>query len=436
MSVKNESLGKAARGNTEIKANSQKKIIHLAKVISVEDDADARRIKVRIPGLDNKKSDADLPYCFPFLPLHLNIMPKKDETVKVILYDSNNEDSFREYIGPLIPQMGEDLRESLHYYDSRRGREGYQLGFKKSVKKIPTAEGIYPKEDEIALMGRDNADIVFKPSEVLIRASKFLPGKPTIRNNINPAYIQIKTIDVSKFEGNEEILTTPNLIHKNSLIRSKSSKTRTDVNLFGNKIYLVGRDNNSSVVKPYLTEEEEYNIEDNLHPIVYGDILKDFIEKLFNWAKSHVHEYHTTPQLDAIPAYIELQRWMTTELPKLNSTNIFAGGDFKTLKAINNSSFTNNNLIRVNKQISRVDDSKGPMFEVYGNKVCDSNKCMVELNMLNKASGEVYKKLTGEGTNELEAYTSVIASLTQELLLTNIKLSDLKIPLLSELDNF
>jgi hypothetical protein len=436
MSVRNESLGKAARGNTELKANSQKKIIHLAKVISVDDEFAARRIKVRIPGLDDKKSNEELPYCFPFLPLHLNIMPKKDETVKVILFDSNNEDSFREYIGPLVPQMGDNIKESLHFYDSRRGREGYQLGFKKSIKKIPSSEGIYPTEDEIALMGRDNADIIFKPSEVLIRASKFLPNKPTIKNNINPAYIQIKTIDAGKYESSSNILGTPNLLHRNSLIKEKSNKTRTDINLVSNKIYLIGRNNNSSVVKPYLTEEEEFNIENSLHPIVYGDILKDFIEKLFNWAKSHVHEYHNVEQLKEIPAYIELERWMINELPKLNSSNIFAGGDFKPLVNNNTNINSNDSIVRLNNQIVRVDELKEPMFEIYGNKVCDSSKCMVELNMLNKASGEVYKKLSGEGANELEAYTNVIVSLTQELLLANIKLGDLKIPLLGELDNF
>lgn len=437
MSVKNESLGKAARGNTEIKAQSQKKIIHLANVISVEDPSAARRIKVRIPGLDDKKSDADLPYCFPFLPLHLNISPKKDETVKVILYDSSNEDSFREYIGPLIPQLGGDLKESLHFYDSRRGREGYPYDFKKSIKKIPTAEGVYPSEDEIALMGRDNADIVFKPSEVLIRASKFLPGQPTVKNNINPAYIQIKTIDTGKYTSNSDINVTKNLVQKNALIKEKAKKFRTDINLISNKIYLIGRDDSSSIVKPYLTEEEEFNIESSLHPIVYGDILKDFIEKLFNWAKTHIHEEHRMSQLTEIPSYIELERWMTNELPKLNSKNIFAGGDYEPLnfnKIPQN--LRQNRIVRDNSEIIRVDDLSEPIFDISGTKVCDTSKCLVELEMINKASGEVYKKLSGEGTNILQAYTNVISSLTQELLLAKIKLTDIKIPQISELNNF
>ena len=51
--------------------------------------------------------------------------------------------------------------------------------------------------------------------------------------------------------------------------------------MVSNKIYLVGRDSSSSVVEPFMSDEQQTKIENKLHPIVYGDILKDFIERLF-----------------------------------------------------------------------------------------------------------------------------------------------------------
>lgn len=436
MSVRKESLGEAATGDNTIKGNSRRQIIHIARVISVEDDAAARRIKVRIPGLDNKKTDEELPYCFPFLPLHINIVPKKNESVKVILYDSKNEDSYREYIGPLVPQMGEFLIESLTDYDAKRGREGYLLDFTKSIKKIPTAEGVYPKEDEISLLGRDNADLIFKPSEVLLRAGKFLPGQPTVRNDINPGYIQIKTFNIGQFEDSGGITSTSNNIYKTFLAKEKASKMRSDINLISNKIFLIGRNDNSPVIKPYLTEKEQYELESKLHPIVYGDILKEFIEKLFNWVKSHKHPYHNRPQNDFESPYLELETWMSKKLPLLNSKNIFAGGDYNVLGEVETSETLDEKPVRINSQEQRVSDLSEPIFEITGSKLCDSTKCRVELNMINKASGDIYKKLSGEGNTQLQAYTQVVNDLIQELTTANIVLSNIKIPLLTELKNF
>jgi len=462
MSERNESLGEGARGDGSIKSRNQQKIIHLGVVIDTNDPSAAGRIRVKIKGFDYKPEDTpptpwsklDPLVCFPFLPLHINIIPKVGETAKVILYDSKNDQSVREYIGPLVPQLGDKLKESFDFPDSRRGRPDFQLGYEKSIKKIVTAEGVYPKEDEIAIQGRDNADIVFKPSEVLIRAAKFLPDQATVRNEINPAYIQLKTIFPGKYGTNLELESTTDIDFKKILQQEQFLQTRTDINLVSNKIYLIGRNSNSSIVNPYFTEEEEFSLEDKLHPIVYGDILKDFIQKLFNWVKSHTHPYHNVIQTPAVPSYIELERWMTTELPKLNSTNIFAGGDFESNKnkelklttallrgagviSEKTNEQENEKVVRVNSETQRVDEINSPLISLSAVRTCDDTpECVVQFEIINNASGDVIFELEGRGGNSFIAYSNAILSLQNYLADNNIPLSDIKIPSLSNIKIF
>jgi hypothetical protein len=429
-------------GSSQTKALSKSKIMYLAEVIAVDETYAANRIKVRLDGLDDGLTLEKIPWCFPFLPLYLNMVPKVGETAKIILYDSQNEQSYREYMGPLVPQLGELLVESPHFYDSRRGREGYLLNYNKSLKKVPTAkDGVYPNEQEIAIQGRDNADIIFKPAEVIIRASKFLKDKPYTKNVKNPAYIQIKTLNGAGTISSEEVESTPVAGFKSLLAQFKNNETRTDVNIVSNKIHLIGRDTDSTVVKPFFNEKEEETLENELHPLVYGDILKSFIKKLFNWVKNHNHPYHNITQNPAIPAYIDLELWMRNELPKLNSTNIFAGGDFprtnndKPNNATNDNS-NNDNKVRDNSSIVREDETDQPEVKIDSRKICDQTKCRVEFDLINKVNGDVVQQIDGEGSTEVQAYTQAIISLTQSLITKGIKLSDMNIPPLTDIKTF
>ena len=127
---RNYSLGSnASRGDGKRSGGSRRKVIWLGKVIDVNDPEAAGRIKVRIKGLDDKKSADEIPYAWPFLPLYLNILPKKNETVKIILYDAKNEDSYREYVGPIIPQLGEKLQGAETFEEAMAGREGVRTPF-------------------------------------------------------------------------------------------------------------------------------------------------------------------------------------------------------------------------------------------------------------------------------------------------------------------
>lgn len=456
MAGRNYSLGSGARNNTdELSEFNKSKTIYLCTVISDTDPSAAGLIKVRIKGLDDKKLDSELPSCWPFLPLYLNIVPKKGDTVKIILYDQRNNDSYREYVGPVIPQLGEYLEGTINSENARAGREGQGTPFYKSINVIPTTSAVpdkgipslYPLRDEIGIQGRDNADLLFKNSEVLIRAAKFLPGEPTVRNEKNPAYIQIKTLNPGKNKTNKNIQANNNQQQRAILEKDSYVETRTDIKMVSNKIYLVGRDSSSSVVNPFMSDEEQSSIEDKLHPVVYGDILKDFIEKLFKWAQTHNHVYHNVPQNPAVDSFVQLQKWMVSELPKLNSKNIFAGGDIAS-KIIENADDLNNNtdfnkdmvgedmLQRDNSQISRVDDEEEPTIKVKGTKLEVDGESMVELSITNPATGEVLGTFSQKGVNPTSTYIATVSKLTQFLISERINPLKIKLPQFDDLENF
>ncbi len=444
MAGRNYSLGDGARSNTSSNKNDSKSaIMFLCTVLNWEDKERAGRIKVRIKGKDDKKLDSELPEVWPFLPLYLNIVPKPGEIVKIILYDSKNEDSYREYVGPVVPQMGEKLIGIDSPTEGKAGREGEVVPFYQSIKTIPTVKDTYPSEYEIALQGRNNADLIFRESEVMMRAAKFLPNKPNVKNEKNPAYIQIKTLNPGKYEEDANVQSSVNVSDKNFLAKQNTEKTRTDIKVVSNKIYLVGRDSSSSVVKPFMTDEEQSNIEKDLHPVVYGDILKDFIEKLFKWAQTHNHTYHNVPQNPATDGFLQLQQWMTSELPKLNSKNIFAGGDIPSSNLnkidpnkVDDNDFEKGEVVeRINSSQPENNDPKSspPQIKIEGQKFCLDGKCSVDLKVVDLVSGETIESFSSQNTNAVVAYTLTVSKLRIYLLGQGI---NSPIPQFNDLENF
>ena len=78
--------------------------VRFCKVISISDDTDADRIKVRLIPEDNSKSIDEIDYAFPLLPKMFHVKPKVGEAVLVLLAVTNDGNSQRYYIGPVVSQ--------------------------------------------------------------------------------------------------------------------------------------------------------------------------------------------------------------------------------------------------------------------------------------------------------------------------------------------
>ena len=133
---------------------------------------------------------------------------------------------------------------------------------------------------------------------------------------------------------------------------------------------------------------------------------------------------------------------MQNELPKLNSKNIFAGGDTlpkkddsleKLSKEGKLSSGASVNasvpggVTRVNNWISRADDDETkPQFKIKSRKVSDDNgNHLVEMDIVNPINEELMVTISGEGPNEALAYGTAVTNLVSTLKEKDVKLKDI-----------
>lgn len=318
---RNESLGNGARGKaTERQLNKYNKTTHYGEVREVTQDG-TMRIKVFIRGVDkNNASDSELVYCHTLLPRMFSVMPKVGESVKILLSDSRNTDIGRLWVGPIISQP-ERIAQDPHFHTALSGREGGSLNYGRSINTYNGLDGVYPGPNDVAILGRNNSDLLLKDNQVLIRAGKHELDNPLKRNDKNPAYISLTILKPSEINKQKQLNTSEKKLNL--------SEDRTDTVVMSNKIFLIGRDSNSTVVKPNLSKEDHLTLESKLHPIVYGDILYEFMLLMRSWVSSHIHEGDRLKP-DNSGDTVKLEEWFSKNLDRLLSKNIFAGGDVLT----------------------------------------------------------------------------------------------------------
>lgn len=165
--------------------NTNKTLIYKGLVVSDTDTFTGYEpIKCRIQITDgNILKDDDLPRCYPLLPKHINVYPKKGEYVYILMLNTDSQQQIRYYIGPVI-----DTYKNLPYNpdDNAEVNSPIRPDLKKPEK------GIYPKREYVSILGRDNNDIVLKEKEVLIRAGKYVSDNPLKFNSLDTAYIQLR----------------------------------------------------------------------------------------------------------------------------------------------------------------------------------------------------------------------------------------------------
>lgn len=264
-------------------------IIREAKVLSVYDEYDGMRIKVRLAGFDGDKSEDELPYCFPLLPKLIHINPKVGECVLIILEKANAEGSNRWFIGPILSQP--------YFYDDDQydGSAMNLLTTNKRTKELQNPDrdsenlGTLPDREDIAILGRENTDVILKNNELRLRCGyKEAPcGLVENRlhyNDIDPAYIQMKYRQLKDHNG-KEFNSNINIVADRINLLSRDSKNTFELT---NRIDLI-------------TDEELKNILKFAHPLPYGDELINFLKKLIDVFIRHTHPYDMLPPVFSTP---------------------------------------------------------------------------------------------------------------------------------------
>lgn len=266
--------------------NIDNKILRLAKVLSVTDDNAGLRIKVRLTPEDKDiPDDKDLPFTFPLLPKLIHINPKVGEYVLVIpmTQDEGNGDRF--FIGPVISQQYGLFAET----EEGRARCLLLGGSRSKPRENPDFEpafnGTVPEHDDIALQGRDNADVILKRNQLLMRCGfKTSTIGDLAFNKKDPAYIQMK---YDQFAG--------------------QSSPHSFVNVVADRINLISHDgavkNGINVTNPdgYINKDAQNALQGNAHNMVYGDLLIEYLEKLVRLISEHTHPMAMDPPILTTP---------------------------------------------------------------------------------------------------------------------------------------
>jgi hypothetical protein len=269
-------------------------------------NADPNLIRCRIDAnsMDKDLTDNQLANCYPLLPKHINIVPKVGEVVFIILLDPDNRYSDRLYFGPIIstPQyLQKDTIDTTALSSLAISPVSPNL----DIDTLKETIGVFPKREDIALQGRDNADIILKENESLIRAGQHELNNNLKFNSKNPSYIQIRYNAPIAKKNNVNSVSSPNYVPQyfsptkptaTDGSGGKNTKNGSVINIVSDKINILGhsdtdRDYILGNNENYISDDELLNIIDNAHPIAFGDTLLDYLKKLELAFMNHVHRF-------------------------------------------------------------------------------------------------------------------------------------------------
>lgn len=282
--------------------NNQGIIIKICPVISISDETDGDRIKVRMFPDDNDYGDDELPYAFPLLPKMVHIKPKVGEAVLILLMQAGNGHSNRFYIGPIISQP-QYMEGDDYGLNSMSGFPGAHKEPDVAPSTYAETDGAYADDDDIAIYGRKKSDIILRDDDVRIRCGarvrNLSDGADIVFNRMNQAFMQLKHRDYS------------DVLEK---IENGYSSTATIV---ADKINLLGNNSktpfNTYDKKELITDEEMKKIIDKAHELPYGDILVDFLNLFRNAFLTHYHPYPGL-QPSKSPEVVKLENYDTDQI--------------------------------------------------------------------------------------------------------------------------
>ena len=235
---------------------SDDKLIRECEVLSVIDDKAGLRIKVRIyPDDADCATIDDLPFCYPLIPKHFHINPKVGEMVLVLTNVLGVTKGRRWFIGPIISQQY-NLNYDPFNFSAKSILDNGKFAIPLPRPELnPDNEGTYPDREDIALQGRQNADLILKDSEVRLRCGfKREPRKEEkntlLFNREDLSYIQMKYKRLKDHKGND---------------------FASSINIVADRINLLSHDSKTPFTlndrKALITDEELVKILEQAHPL-------------------------------------------------------------------------------------------------------------------------------------------------------------------------
>ena len=298
---------------------SSQRIVYPAEVVNNNDSSEQGRITARIISLDengviNGGRDREVPtenlvICQSLMPQFFHAMPAVGEMVYVILENPSDNSAPRYWIGPIVTSKQklktQPYSEAVKTFDITDFYSNKNSNNK-------AAGNLFPKPSEIAVQGKEDADLILRRREVFLTAGKFDITEQenidyTKENLINPSNLQLKQYAKSEiaFEGTEEERDSQDFIRN----FSQANLTSSNINIFSPE----GAWRNPNEMKKFesnkflktfgnfgliTAKDGELKTANHLHPIVFGDELIKLLDLMIRILINHTH----TPHKSAIPS--------------------------------------------------------------------------------------------------------------------------------------
>jgi hypothetical protein len=247
-----------------------------------QSDSSIIRCEIKGKNFDDDVLVSELPNCLPMLPRHINVVPKVGEAVILFIMRGSLETEERLYLGPITSQPYNLPFEKK----DETALAGFGFGTAEpdvNINTIDAAEGAYPPTHDISIQGRENSDLIFKKNEVLLRAGKFQYKQPKVYNKTNPSYIQIKNFHL--YEPDSGDVDTKNIVGVTNIVSDK-------VNILSHKgLKYTPKDGTFNLAdRDSMIDDDVLNeILEKAEPVVFGNKLVDYLNKLKAALVAHVH---------------------------------------------------------------------------------------------------------------------------------------------------
>jgi len=241
--------------------------IYYGTVVNIDDGMDGANLQVRIPDLDNRISDDNLPWCYPLMPKYFHVYPQVGEIVRIFLEDIKFSERSRFWLGSVISQphkIGFDSKLTA------LSTTNYALVQpEKAPSTYPNAQGVFPEKSDVAIVGKVNTDIILRLNEVHIRAGKHENDNILNLNTKNPAEISMVFEPQPNLNG---------VYYSNTIIMS-------------DKIALISHNGNPQFKAARQTPNDRIRIFDEAHPIARADVLIEALNVIRDALINHIHGY-------------------------------------------------------------------------------------------------------------------------------------------------
>ena len=292
------------------------RLIYSAIVRNVDDQASQNRIQAEIVGIDTSGQvipgkDRDiplekLPICLPFGSEFWHARPKVGEMVWIIAENPTDLKSPRFWFGPVITNQiklpFQPYEETINIYntssfDKNEIHDGATL--QNQIKQ----KSILPSQSEIAIQGREDADVVLRPREVEIRAGRFKKNSITETNIDNPCRIQLKQFDTNPNQTGIKNIDTS--LSTKFIPFSQLNLNATNINLISNegKFREFNSKNPENKINPRLKDFGD--IATKLHPVAFADELIVLLRLILQHLLTHVHLPQNPPISNNISTQLE-----------------------------------------------------------------------------------------------------------------------------------